>query len=221
MADINNLYILARRAKNEGNTDNALKYYSQIVEENPDDPEAYFYSIYYQVSNCKVGEIGTAANRLKAAFNTTVKLLKGNGSISSGNTVELVPYANAAVELASTLSNSANNHYIRNISVSGVHSQTTQWILNSVNVILAVADAFYNLDNKGKAAALYKLASSSSVTHGEANMPDVVIQRIREVEPYYNTGGGSNKSLANEKVIGICAIVVIVMIFIAIIASLL
>ena len=86
MADIENLYILARRAQNGGNTENALRYYSKIVEECPNDPEAYFYSIYFQVANCTIGEIGVAANRLQSAFNSTVQILKDNGKISYRHT---------------------------------------------------------------------------------------------------------------------------------------
>ena len=45
---IENLYKLARRAKDEENTENAAKYYSEILLERPNDWEAQFFSAYYE-----------------------------------------------------------------------------------------------------------------------------------------------------------------------------
>ena len=45
---LSKLYILARRAMDEGNDEDAFKYYSMISEENPNDWEAYFYTKYFK-----------------------------------------------------------------------------------------------------------------------------------------------------------------------------
>ena len=43
-----NLYELARRAKSNNNSENAKKYYEQIIVKDPNSWEANFYTIYYQ-----------------------------------------------------------------------------------------------------------------------------------------------------------------------------
>ena len=184
------LYTLARRAKEEGNSENAAKYYSQIVEMDPDDPEAYFYSVYFQVSNCKIGEIGIAANRLSNAYISTVKLLKNNGKISNGKTDELVDYANAAMNLAQTLSSAAAMHYVNNISVSGIKIETSGRIRECVQCILKIGDSFYDLGDKENAATYYKEASQSGITF--VSIDDTVLARIQEVDPDYNYTGESS-----------------------------
>ncbi|MCR5807107.1 MAG: hypothetical protein K6G68_08765 [Oscillospiraceae bacterium] len=183
--ELDNLYTLARRAKQEGNSENAEKYYSQIVELSPNDPEAYFYSVYYQVSNCKIGEIGSAATRLKAVFNSTVQILKDNGIISNGNTDELVPFGNAVIDLAHNLSENAYNHYINNVHVSGIREETDIWISKCVNAVCAVGDAFYNLNDKKNAATCYKKADSVFIGQGRFRIDSLAINRIQEVEPDY------------------------------------
>ena len=73
-----NLYQLARRADETGNSEDAAKYYSQIVEKNPSDWEAYFYSGVYGAMQCKVGELGLYASRVSNSIPEALKLIKEN-----------------------------------------------------------------------------------------------------------------------------------------------
>ena len=45
---LENLYVLARRAKDEGNSEDGAKYYAQIALEAPNDWEAQFYKTYFE-----------------------------------------------------------------------------------------------------------------------------------------------------------------------------
>lgn len=183
MAYIENLYILARRAKAEGNTENAAKYYSQIAEMAPNDPEAYFYSVYYQVNNCKIGEIGVAANRLKSAYNSTVQLLRNNGSILYRNAAKLIPYANDTYDLAKTLCVVADNHRKN----GGDWTETNIWMSNCGDVIISLGDSFYSLGNKKKAVEYYKLADLSLFTYCRKGITNTVLERIEELEPDFQS----------------------------------
>ena len=60
-AELTNLYQLARRAKNEENSENAAKYYNMILMKDPSSWEAAFYAIYYTALNCKIAQIRSAA----------------------------------------------------------------------------------------------------------------------------------------------------------------
>ena len=75
---INNLLQLARRAKEDNDTENAQKYYEQLAIEDPNNWESYFYSIYYRSANCKIGQIASAATNLTNCISSTFSLIKDN-----------------------------------------------------------------------------------------------------------------------------------------------
>ena len=74
--ELNNLYILARRAKESNDTENAQKYYEKIIVMVPTDWEANFYTVYYQASNCVIAGIVSAATNLNNNLSSTFQLIK-------------------------------------------------------------------------------------------------------------------------------------------------
>lgn len=76
--ELNNLYELARRAKDSNNSGNALKYYDQILVKDPNSWEAQFYVVYYGSMQCKVGEISNAAVDLTNVLPSVFDLIKSN-----------------------------------------------------------------------------------------------------------------------------------------------
>lgn len=75
-AKLNNLLTLARRARDDDNTEKAAQYYDQALQEDPNNWEAYFFSVYYQASECKIAYIVTAANRVTNCEDTTLRLME-------------------------------------------------------------------------------------------------------------------------------------------------
>ena len=75
---INNLYKLARRAKDENNSKNAAKYYGEILLEHPNDWEAQFFSAYFEAFGCKLGEIGNAAYKVANSITSVFRLIREN-----------------------------------------------------------------------------------------------------------------------------------------------
>ncbi len=69
------LYQLARRARDENNSDKAEEYYSQVLQEDPNSWEANFFTVYYQSMNCKIAGITTAANRLNNCLTSVFTLI--------------------------------------------------------------------------------------------------------------------------------------------------
>lgn len=76
--ELRNLYQIARRARHDGNNEKAQQYYDQITVKDPSSWEASFYSTYYQSMNCKIAEIGAAANRVIGCERTVLNLIKDN-----------------------------------------------------------------------------------------------------------------------------------------------
>jgi ribosomal protein L37E len=75
---LKNLYILARRAKEADNSENACRYYNEIILKDPDNWEANFYLVYYKAASCKKGQIGNEAYNVTNCLRSTVKLLVEN-----------------------------------------------------------------------------------------------------------------------------------------------
>ena len=59
--ELENLYQIARRARDENNAGNAAKYYDMILVRDPTSWEAAFYTVYFQAMQCKIAEIQSAA----------------------------------------------------------------------------------------------------------------------------------------------------------------
>ena len=55
--ELNNLYTVARRAKDENNAESAVKYYEQILAMDPTSWEASFYVVYFRATQCKIAQI--------------------------------------------------------------------------------------------------------------------------------------------------------------------
>lgn len=76
--ELENLYQIARRAKDAQDVDSAVKYYDMILIKDPDSWEAAFYAAYYKALSCRVGEITSSAQLLSRSFNSVINLIKTN-----------------------------------------------------------------------------------------------------------------------------------------------
>lgn len=76
--ELNNLYEIARRAKDDNNSESAQKYYDMILVKDPKSWEAQFYSVYYRCSQCKIGQIESAAITLANSLGNVLGLIKEN-----------------------------------------------------------------------------------------------------------------------------------------------
>lgn len=141
-SELKNLYELARRAKTDGNSENAQKYYDQILIKDPSSWEANFYSVYYQSMNCKIGQIQSAAIRLSNCEDTVLKLIKENVSDPEEQRKAVDEVGARLINIAIMLFNAAKNHY-DGIGPS-IQSKYTQEMLNNC---CASRDIVYNYGN--------------------------------------------------------------------------
>lgn len=74
----NKFIILARAAKEEGNYEDAKKYYEIVKTEDPFNPEAKFYYQYFTTMTCKNGEIASKYQQLYKCVEPTFKLIKSS-----------------------------------------------------------------------------------------------------------------------------------------------
>ena len=70
---VQNLYVMARRAKDENDVESACKYYEMIIMENPNDWEALFYYNYYKAENTNLKNMSFSVNKLSNAMDGVFK----------------------------------------------------------------------------------------------------------------------------------------------------
>lgn len=74
--EVENLFILARRAKNDKNYKNAEKYYTQILVKLPSNWEANFYSLYFHCFNCDNKDIAVSAEQVTICLHDTFVFIR-------------------------------------------------------------------------------------------------------------------------------------------------
>lgn len=72
---LQNLYTLARRARDNNDSENASKYYDEIAIEDPNSWEAQFYKVYYSCINIKIAQMGNACIRLSNCIDNVFEMI--------------------------------------------------------------------------------------------------------------------------------------------------
>ena len=129
---LDNLRVLAERARSTGNTAKAQEYYEQILLEDPSDIEASFFAGLYQCMNCKLGEMEEKA----IGFSNIVKdVFFRITTVEGDRSTFLTDVVTHAVEYADFIKGNVD-----------ANDQTLEIGL-CVRSLLAVSDMLYGLGN--------------------------------------------------------------------------
>lgn len=137
---LNNLYELARRAKENDDSEAAAKYYEMILFENPSDWEANFYTTYFKAMSCKIAHIQSAAISVSNCLDTILELIQKNVTDEIEQAGAVAEVTSRCVIISTMLFNGAKNHY--DGMASSIKSDHTQEFLNNC---CAARDIAYNL----------------------------------------------------------------------------
>ena len=137
--ELKNLYEVARRAKDNDNSEQAEKYYDKILAKDPNSWEANFYVVYYQTASCKIAHIAYAGNTLANAIPAVINLVKNNVPNDEQGSIITELFVKA-ISISAMLSGAADNHYY-NISAD-IRAEYTQEYINNV---AAAANILYTL----------------------------------------------------------------------------
>ena len=85
--DLQNLYEIARRAKDTNNSENGLKYYNEILLKDPNSWEAQFYVVYFRAMQGKYAEIVSLSVDIANTIPAVLKLVKDNVDVSEQDNV--------------------------------------------------------------------------------------------------------------------------------------
>lgn len=138
--ELENLYQIARRAKDDNNSENAAKYYDMILVKDPMSWEASFYVVYFKAMECKIAHIESAGISVANCVNSVLKLIKDNVDSKEEQVKAVREVELRCTSISGLLYNAAINHY-KGIDSQIRHNYSQQ--LN--NNCFAAIQIMYNL----------------------------------------------------------------------------
>ena len=140
--ELDNLYMIARRAKNDGNAESAAKYYDMILIKDPTSWEATFYVVYFKAMECKIAGIQAAGISVTNCIDTVLDLIVNNVEDQEEQVSAYTEVATKVLTIARLLFNAAQNHY-NQIDSRIRRNYLQEWINNA----FAAMQCAYTLGN--------------------------------------------------------------------------
>lgn len=156
-SELRNLYEIARRATDNNNNENALKYYDMILVKDPSSWEANFYSIYFKAMSCKIAEIQTAAMSVCNCIESVLNLVKKNVT-NAEEQQQVIIEIGLRVAVISEMLYDASTNYYNDIDSSIRHNYIQEYVYNvftSTNIMYILGDRLVDIfgDTYGGAAS--------------------------------------------------------------------
>lgn len=142
-AKLKNLYEIARRSRDDNNTEKAAQYYDMILQEDPMSWEASFYTTYYSAMQTNIAGIRSAAIKVSNCIDTVLKLIKDNVPEEKDQLSAVLEVSIRVMSIASMLYNAAESHY--NETDVDIRSKYTQEYIDRLS---AARDLMYNMGNQ-------------------------------------------------------------------------
>lgn len=162
-SELQNLYEVARRAKENDNSEQAEKYYDQILMKDPSSWEANFFVVYFKAMSCKIAEIWSAGNSVSNCLDSVLSLVKEKVTDAEEQRGVVSELYVRCMTIATMLNNGAKNHY------DSIDAQIqNQFVQDYVNGAAAAADIMYNLGNllEDKFGETYGIIAANSWEDG-------------------------------------------------------
>lgn len=199
---LNNLYVLARRARDNDDADNATKYYDMILMEDPNDWEANYYSACFATQ--KTNRINFLSS-FDTYLNSTVSTLKIINEKYADNSAELIKVASEILNSAKTMFSTAFNfmfvtyHSEDRISAK---KRIINYYLDFMNTIEPMYSKYPELTS-----IIVDMGKDCLKMHKNDNLiigKDKVIQALNDIICKYdpNFDANSNKGKDNAKELG-------------------
>lgn len=193
---VNKYLISARNARNEGNAEDAKKFYDMVRTEDPNNAEAKFFYLYYSVQDGKNIEIKTRFVNLCNALESTLKLI-AKSDVSEAEKMEtlndivntFIPetwnlnrYMNhLTVGSGSNTSRVLPNDHIKTVSITGM--QHLYLLGDYILELFGVNDITNNLAIRCWKEAI--ILNRKWYAWKIAQTPEDYAEKIKKVEPTY------------------------------------
>ncbi len=192
---LENYYRLARRAKEDGNSENAEKYYGLILEEEPNSWEANFYQVFFQCTNTTIANMDNACYKLANALPNIFQLVS-TSDIDEGEKIgaylEIYAKCTSFSTLIATNILSASQNITDPETKLGFLRENCKALV-AFNTTLGDVCCNYNLT--AQASSAYKVALDySSTAKLTSNEVKSLVDRIQSIEPNFVYETKSEKS---------------------------
>lgn len=180
---IENLRTLADRAKAEGDTETAAKYFEELLKEDPNNWEANFYTIYYAAHNIKIAQIGSAANRVSNIIDTVYSLIKENLHTPDEQKAAGREVAYAVANFSSYLIPNATNNL--GTTTESIDKAVDEWLVPICLMNIHVGDSlvkyFGDYEISEKAYAVVANFTGMEITETGRQVMDLAKSRLAPI----------------------------------------
>lgn len=144
------MLVLARRARENNNSANAEKYYSMVLQDDPENWEATFFQVYYQAKQCTIAEISSAAISIQNIIPDTLRLIAALEN-ETDRDAALDTVIHYSVMVACDLASGAIIHYSDFMNVSGAKDECSYRVAEAKLILDTLEGSIKNYckdDNK-------------------------------------------------------------------------
>lgn len=131
--EVSKLLVLARRARVGADSLNAKKYYDQILDKDPGNWEAMFFSVYYTASECKIMNISSAAHSVANSIYGTFCAIS-DLSDEAEQVEALKTVIDAATGIAGMFASSAQSFFNQHSTVSTSRGECSNRMVASCSI---------------------------------------------------------------------------------------
>lgn len=133
--ELDKLYTIARRAKDDDNAESAVKYYEQILAMDPMSWEATFYVVYFRATQSKIAQIQSAAISVTNSLGSVLTLIQKHVDTEKTQLEAVTEVCDRVITLASILLRSAKEFF------NGINSRIQgEYVLEYRDNLIAVSN---------------------------------------------------------------------------------
>lgn len=207
---LENLYVLARRAKDEGNSEDGAKYYAQIALEAPNDWEAQFYKTYFECMQTKIAYMDSACVKLGNCLESVFSLIDQNIDDIEAKQDNYLKISSKCIDFVTMVMDNTTKHG-KNYASSANQIEFMEKHTRGVVILLTkLGDELKKWGQKENtdkllenALSSYKLAYSFSPLL-EQNEKSVIIQRIQSLDPNFQVSTSSTQTTSSGCYVATC-----------------
>lgn len=149
--ELDNLYLLARRAKEENNCENAANYYDMILVKDPTNWEPTFYSVYFKSMQCTIAQIESVGTLISNCIENVFKLIQNYVKDENEQKKAYTEVSTKVLNILELLFNNAEKSY-KETDFSIKSELKNTWAKNAsatINCVWALGDtldSFFGMD---------------------------------------------------------------------------
>lgn len=182
-SELENLYKLAREARNQNNSQMAANYYKQILLKKPNDWEANFYSVLFVAKQTTIAGIPNAAAQVGNCIGHVFDLISTEVEEASRNDCYSQVYLDV-VRFNNLISQNGVNAAKQYSTAERKLSEMKKYGTCCAQLYISLGDALAKVGRTEDALKEYKAAQGYS-SGIDANLRSIIIARIKSLDPNY------------------------------------